>query len=150
MNHDSKDRYFVAVKVFLEKDSKFLIIKDGFDQWDLPGGRLLTSEFEVPLETIIKRKLTEELGNNFSYELEKPNIFMRHERVEEAPGNPTVRIFALGYRAALVSGSISLESHHKELLWVDPLDFNVELYFTGGWLSGVKEYIQLRKQEKFQ
>lgn len=35
---DQKDLYFVAVKVFLEKDGQLLILKDGFGEWDLPGG----------------------------------------------------------------------------------------------------------------
>jgi len=56
MQTDSKDLYFVAVKVFLEKDGKFLIIKDGFGQWDIPGGRLTKSEFNVPFEQVVARK----------------------------------------------------------------------------------------------
>src|SRR3989344_1927750 len=30
-----KDTYFVAVKVFLEKDGKLLILRDNFGDWDL-------------------------------------------------------------------------------------------------------------------
>ena len=41
---EEKDTYFVAVKVFLEKGGKFLIIKDNFGDWDLPGGRLTRDE----------------------------------------------------------------------------------------------------------
>lgn len=40
MELDQKDLYFVAVKVFLEKEEKFFIIKDGFGKWDIPGGRI--------------------------------------------------------------------------------------------------------------
>ena len=40
MSTDQKDMYFVAVKVFLEKDNKLLILKDNFGDWDLPGGRI--------------------------------------------------------------------------------------------------------------
>lgn len=141
-----KDRYFVAVKVFLEKYGDLLIIKDGFGQWDLPGGRLLASEFAVPFEDVVRRKFIEELGNNFEYQLGKPVIYFRHERVEAVPVNPKVRIFALGYRATYVKDNISLTSHHKEHIWVDPQNFTPETYFTGGWLNGVKEYIQLRKK----
>src|SRR3989338_1632715 len=96
-----KDTYFVAVKVFLEKDGKLLILKDSFGDWDLPGGRIKPDEFDVPLEQIIKRKMSEELGSDIKYTIGKPTVFMRHKRVEQAPGNPTVRIFSIGYEGNL-------------------------------------------------
>lgn len=60
---ENKDSYFVAVKVFLERDGKFLITKDKWNAWDLPGGRIKKNEFDVPLEKIIERKMSEELGD---------------------------------------------------------------------------------------
>lgn len=146
MQANEKDVYFVAVKVFLEKDGKFVIFKDGFGQWDIPGGRLLKSEFETPMEEVVKRKMSEELGSNFKYTLGKPVVFMRHERVENSPGNPTVRIFAVGYQATLDEGELQMSSHHTEMLWADPNSFKPEDYFSGGWLKGVQEYMQLKGQ----
>lgn len=144
--HD-KDTYFVAVKVFLENDGKLFIFKDGFGQWDLPGGRIKKDEFDTPLEKIVERKIFEELGQTIKYKLGKPVVFMRHERVESAPGNPTVRIFAIGYQASFTGGKIQFPGHHVEMKWVDINDFQPEDYFTGGWLKGVQEYLQIRKGE---
>lgn len=138
---NGKDTYFVAVKVFMEKDRKLLIMKDNFGVWDLPGGRIKPDEFETPMEDIVKRKLREELGDEIKYEIGKPVIFMRHERIEHAPGNPTVRIFAVGYEGKLLSGEVKLSQRHTELLWVDPKDFKPEEYFQSGWLKGVQEYL---------
>lgn len=138
----NKDTYFVAVKVFLEKDGKFLVLKDNFGQWDLPGGRIKKDEFEASITDTIKRKMTEELGSDIQYEIRRPLVFMKHERVEHAPGNPTVRIFAVGFQAALLSGEPILSPRHTELLWADPKTFVPEDYFRGGWLKGVREYIQ--------
>jgi len=138
---NGKDLYFVAVKVFMEKDGKLLIMKDNFGVWDLPGGRIKPDEFEAPMEDIVKRKMKEELGDSIEYEVGKPAVFMRHERVEHAPGNPTVRIFAVGYEGKLLSGEIKLSPRHTEMLWVDLKDFKPEDYFKGGWLKGVQEYI---------
>jgi len=146
MSISDKDTYYVAVKVFLEKDGKLFIFKDGFDRWDLPGGRIKKDEFNTPLEQIVARKVSEELGDDIKYTLGKPTIFMRHERVENVEGSPTIRIFAIGYPATLESGDIELPSHHKEMLWVDPNDFEPEKYFEGGWLKGVKEYLELKKR----
>jgi NUDIX domain len=60
-----KDPYFIAFKIFLEKGNSFLIMKDKFGDWDLPGGRMKKFEFESSFEDIIKRKMSEELGKNF-------------------------------------------------------------------------------------
>lgn len=144
MSIDQKDTYFVAVKVFFEKDGKLLILKDNFGDWDLPGGRIKKDEFEKPLEEIIKRKMSEELGNDITYSIGKPVVFLRHERVEAAPEKPIVRIFAVGYEGIFESGEIKTSERHPELLWVDPTNFKPEDYFKGGWLKGVKEYLELR------
>ena len=139
-----KDLYFVAVKVFLENKGKLFIFQDGFGDWDLPGGRIKKDEFAVPLEQVVRRKMSEELGGGVKFKLGKPVVHIRHERVENAPGNPTVRIFAVGYKAEYEGGEIKMSSHHKQMLWVDISNFKPEDYFTGGWLNGVKEYLELR------
>ena len=140
-----KDTYFVAIKVFLKKGGKLLILKDNFGDWDLPGGRITKDEFETPLEQIIRRKMSEEVGDNAKYSIGKPAVFMRHERKEASPGNPNVRIFAIGYEGTLGSGEVKLSPRHTELKWVDPKTFQPEDYFTGGWLKGVKEYLALER-----
>ncbi len=144
MSIQEKDTYFVAVKVFLEKEGKFLVMKDNFGDWDLPGGRIKKDEFEAPLESIITRKMSQEVGSEVKYEVGKPIVFLRHERIEASPGNPTVRIFAIGYPATWKSGSIKLSERHTEILWADPKTFKPEDYFKGGWLKGVQEYIAIR------
>lgn len=120
-----------------------MILKDNFGDWDLPGGRIKRDEFDVPLEQVIKRKISEELGNEIQYTLGKPVVFMRHQRVEHSTGN-LVRIFAIGYGAILKGGTINLSERHTEMLWVDPGSFEPEKYFKGGWLKGVKDYLSIR------
>lgn len=139
-----KDLYFVAVKVFLEDtQGRFLIIKDRFGDWDLPGGRLREIDFEAPFEEIVERKMKEELGDNLKYELSSQINFMRHEREEILPSGEKEkkRIFAIGYRAQYYQGNISLGKNHEMCEWVTR-DFIPEDYFTGGWLVGVKDYLQ--------
>ena len=121
------------------------MMKDNFGDWDLPGGRIKKDEFEAPLESIIARKMSQELGDDVKYTVGKPLLFLRHERVEASSGNPTVRIFAVGYPAVWVSGEPKLSERHIEMLWADPKTFKPEEYFRGGWLKGVQEYIALRK-----
>ena len=142
-----KDTYFVAVKLFLERDGKLFIFKDKWGAWDLPGGRIKKHEFETDLKDVIARKMSEEVGNEVHYEVEeRPEVLMRHERVESVPGNPTIRIFGIGYRVKWVSGEPKMSEAHTEMLWVDVKDFKPEGYFTGGWLKGVQEYLGNRRK----
>jgi len=144
-----QDLYFVAVKVFLEDENgNFLITKDRFGDWDIPGGRLREMDFETSLEDVIKRKLLEELGAEAKYELGKALVFMRHERDEIISDTERSkrRIFAIGYQAKYLGGEIKLGKSHEQYEWVNIKTFEPEKYFTGGWLKGVEEYIRIRKQ----
>ena len=148
MHTSGKDWYFVAVKVFLrDKAGRLYITKDRFGCWDLPGGRLKYNDFDKPLEKVVERKMREELGKSVKYKLQKPVVFMRHERAELLPdgGTQKVRIFAIGYEARYLGGKINLGKNHEKSEWVIPGKFKPEKYFTGGWLGGVKEYLKLIK-----
>lgn len=147
MNVADKDMYFVAVKVFLVKNGKLLVLKDNFGDWDLPGGRLKKDEFHNSLESVIQRKMTQEIGTDAKFTLGKPLVFLRHERNEAVEGNPLVRIFAVGYEATLDSGDIVLSPRHTEMIWADIATYKPEQHFTGGWLKGVQDYLDLVRKK---
>jgi ADP-ribose pyrophosphatase YjhB (NUDIX family) len=138
----SKDLYFVAVKLLLRDGNKLLITHDVFGSWDLPGGRIKKDEFEASLESVIARKMREELGPDVRYELGDPCVFFRVERAEHGLNGQMVRIFAVGYDATYKGGKIRLGDHHDQMKWVDVKTFQPEKYFTGGWLTGVQEYLK--------
>lgn len=145
MTHSEKDNYQVAVKAFLERDGAFLILKDRYGDWDIPGGRLLPGEFETPLTEVLRRKLREELGDRLAYAIGEPIVHMRHQRTEP---RGVVRIFAVGYLARRVSGEIELSPQHTEAQWA-PIDtFDPEPLFQGGWLQGVRDYLSIRRAAK--
>jgi 8-oxo-dGTP diphosphatase len=137
-----KDLYFVAVKLLLRDGDKLLITHDIFGAWDLPGGRIKKDEFEAPLESVITRKMREELGADVRYELGDPKVFFRVERAEHGLNGQMVRIFAVGYDATYKGGEVRLGDHHDQMEWVDVKTFRPEKYFTGGWLAGVQEYLK--------
>jgi ADP-ribose pyrophosphatase YjhB (NUDIX family) len=144
----NKDLYYVAVKLFLENDGQLFIFKDAWGDWDLPGGRIRKHEFETPIEDVIKRKMHEEVGEQVVYELGQPLVTMRHERIEQLAGegeNPRIRIFAVGYEADLLGGEPRIGDHHTEMKWVDIKTFKPEDYFTGGWLKGVQDYLEVKR-----
>ena len=142
-----KDLYFVAVKLFLRDGDRLLIIHDIFGSWDLPGGRIKKDEFEKPLESVVERKVREELGKEVRFELGEPKVFFRHERQEVGLAGKTVRIFAVGYDAKYLGGNIKLGDYHDKMEWVNLKNFKPEKYFTGGWLAGVQEYLGKKRGE---
>ena len=139
-----KDLYYVAVKLLLRDSDKLLITHDIFKEWDLPGGRIRKTEFDAALESVIERKVKEELGDEVDYSLGEPKVFFRVER-QEATLNKQVRIFAIGYEAFYDGGAIRLGDHHDKYEWVNVSTFKPEDYFTGGWLTGVQEYLEKAK-----
>jgi ADP-ribose pyrophosphatase YjhB (NUDIX family) len=149
MDKKAKDLYYVAVKVFLKRGGDFLIFKDGFGKWDLPGGRIRHDEFKKPLESVIKRKLKEELGSSVKYKLGEPFVFMRHERKETMPHGPkTARIFAIGYHANFLGGTINLSSHHTKYEWAPIKTFRPKKYFEDGWLEGVRIFLARERKKR--
>lgn len=141
MNEYDKDVYFVAVKLLIRDGDKLLITHDIFGAWDIPGGRIKKDEFRSSLPSVIKRKMTEELGSDFRYSVGEPTVFFRVQRKEHALNNQDVRIFAIGYEAQYEGGEIQLGDHHDNYEWVDVHTFKPEDYFVDGWLEGVQEYL---------
>lgn len=140
---NNKDVYFVAVKAFLvDKSGNFLITKDRFGDWDIPGGRLKERDFDLPLEDVLGRKIKEELGEKIKFFLGEPVVFMRHERNEilQSGEREKRRIFAVGYVVRFQGGDIILGKNHEKFEWVSVKDFEPEGYFTGGWLKGVRDF----------
>lgn len=140
MANIEKIRPFFAYKVFLRDKDRLLITHDIFGDWDLPGGRVQIGEFGGSHREAIGRKLSEELGDNIRYDVgEFKTIFQvtRHEHSLDQE----VQILALGYAATYLGGEIKLGDHHDKMEWVDMRTFKPEDYFTGGWLTGVQNYL---------
>ncbi len=138
---NKKDSYYVAFKLLLRNGDKLLITHDIFGAWDIPGGRIRQDEFDKPIEQVIERKMKEELGGDVKYEVGPPVTFFRVERAEHDQGGELVRIFAVGYDAKFLGGKVKLGKHHDQMEWVDVKTFQPEKYFTGGWLTGIQEYL---------
>lgn len=144
MEINGKDVYFVAVKALLRDGNKILLTHDIWDQWDLPGGRIKKGEFKKPLESILERKIREELGDSVKYKIGEPKTFFRVERIEylKTGGEMIVRIFGIGYEVEYLGGEIKLGDHHDSMEWLDVGDFKPENYLKGGWENGLNEYLK--------
>lgn len=132
----AKDHYMVAVKLLLRDGDTLLITKDQWGEWDLPGGRIRTDQFNVPLEDILEDKVVEELGSDLKYELGEIKTTFRVERKEAGRGGETVRIFAVGYEAKYLSGEIKLGDHHEKYEWINLKTADLNDYASpSGWIT---------------
>lgn len=149
MDLNDKALYFVAVKVFLRKGSELLITHDVFGSWDLPGGRIRSDEFAIPLEEVVARKIREELGGEIVYRLRGvTNTFFQVQRHEATADNQQVKIFAVSFEAEYLGGDLKLGDHHDECRWVDVTTFEPGMLFEGGWLDGLRGYLDKVNNQK--
>jgi ADP-ribose pyrophosphatase YjhB (NUDIX family) len=139
-----KGLFFVAVKLLLREGDKLLLLHDIFDSWDLPGGRIKPHEFGNPLEEVIKRKMTEEVGPDVRFKLGDPKVFFQVER-DETGLEQKARIFAVGFESDYLGGEIKLGEHHDKFLWVDVHKLSPADYLSNGWETGVEAYLNQLK-----
>ncbi len=144
MEFNGKALYFVAVKVFLRDGNRVLLTHDIWGNWELPGGRIQTHEFQKDLTEIVARKLKEELGENVKYSDLKPtDTFFQVSRIEKIGdlSEQETRIFAIGYEAKFDGGIIDIGDSHDKFEWFDidelhPLDIQ-----DNDWMKGLQDYL---------
>ena len=140
-NSSSKGLFHVAAKVLLRDGDRVLLLHDIFGDWDLPGGRILPSEFGGDIQDVIKRKMSEELGTDVIYKIAGIDTYFQVVRTERDSGNES-RIFAIGFSACYLGGNVKLGTHHDEYRWVDLHSLTPTDYFEHGWEAGVERYIE--------
>lgn len=139
-----KGSFPVAVKALVREANKLLILHDIFGDWDLPGGRLLPSEFTSSLHSVLDRKITEELGSDIEYRIDGLDTYFKVERIEHDTGNLS-QIFGIGFTATFLGGEIQLGPHHDRFEWVDLATFKPADYFQHGWETGLQRYLDLQQ-----
>lgn len=110
--------YQVGLKALLRRGDEFLFLKSPLGSaFDFPGGRVLRRESDTPLEDILRREITEELGQKVKYTLKGPAFqfrrFFKHLNI---------RVFITVYEAEYISGPIELSQEHSTYHWINPLE----------------------------
>lgn len=144
MEVNGKDVYFIAVKALVRDGNKLLTTHDVFNSWDIPGGRIKKDEFQKPLKDVLRRKLGEELGDGFRYEIGEIVANFSVERYEVGI-DTTARIFAVGYEVRYIDDDIVLGHNHDKYEWVDMETFKPRLLFKDGWEIGLESYMKSTK-----
>ncbi len=135
--------YWVALKILLKKDGRFLFLRtDDGRFWDLPGGRIDNVEARVPLEKVLAREVREELGKSLKYKLVKPVMHFRRYSLSK-----NMCIFVVVFEADYVFGEIRLSFEHNSYEWIDPKMHNLKKKdFMGKeeWLSFQNYFCNLK------
>jgi len=149
-----KDFYQVSLKVFLKNNRGEVLgleaarggTYDGF--YDLPGGRIDFDEFKTSFEEIIRRELTEEIGNvEYSLNL-RPIAFGRNENPnKQSPLGGFVHIFNIFFEGVYKKGEIKISEEHRGFKWIKLEENNLEKYFKFAILEGAKVYLKNQKNE---
>ena len=107
--------YNISLKIFLERDGKFLILTNDENKFDLPGGRIDDDEHGKPLKDILLRETAEELGEEFKFEIGEPVIHFR--RIFDEDG---LYVFIVVFSGKVVSDKIIISNEHNGYSWMKP------------------------------
>ncbi len=107
--------------------------------YDLPGGRIDANEFDVPYEQIMKREITEEVGD-IQYKFNpKPVAIGRHlVHAHQSRLKRELHIQYIFFEAEYLGGDICVSREHTEYKWVDMSAEKLEDLFKSGILEGMK------------
>jgi 8-oxo-dGTP diphosphatase len=82
--------YRVSVKALVVKQGQVLLVREGSERWDLPGGGL---EHEEDVQAGLRRELSEELGTDVT--IKKISLFHVYKAFDPVNDRPVI---ALIYR----------------------------------------------------
>lgn len=107
--------FHVAVKAFLVRDGRLLMLREAFgpQSWELPGGRIDVGEESVAHADILRREIREELGPRFECDILAP-VTTWARPIETHRPHPA---FLVGFECRDRGGEIELSDEHLDLRW---------------------------------
>jgi len=129
----------ITLKVFLEKDGEFLVLRDrDSGTGDLPGGRLGRDEFYEPWHRALEREFREELGEDVRYRLEEEPLFIfPHFVIKDQ-----TEALGVAYRARYLGGKIVLSEEHDQMSWEKTDAYNPDGFFPPTLAAAVRRRLQ--------
>ena len=146
-----KDFYQISLKLIMTNNRGQVLglkgIKGGVyeNYYDLPGGRINTTELKTPIAVILKREIREEIGNvKYRFDI-KPVAFGRHlsssKKVVINNKKRRVNVFYLCFEARYTSGKIKISFEHEGFAWLNLNKVNLKKYFKSANLEALKMYL---------
>ncbi|MFA6105453.1 MAG: NUDIX domain-containing protein [Patescibacteria group bacterium] len=143
-----KDLYQVSLKAVIKNNNgeilllKALLNGSHAGYYDLPGGRIDKDEFTIPLTDILKREISEEVGNIDVVIKPTPVAVARHC----IPGSMTktgkdIHVLYILFEVEYKGGKIVISNEHTDFKWADFSKENPENLLSSGNLEGIKMYL---------
>lgn len=146
---NNPESYHISLKLIIKNSAGQILglegaaggTYDGF--YDLPGGRIDVDEFQKPIEEILKREVSEELGDVEVFINQTPvamgrHLILKHHTSAKIKDIPVMYIF---FEAEILSGEINVSNEHQSLKWIDLTEQEINKYFISGLLEGLKMYL---------
>ena len=132
--------YQVATKALLFKNDKLLLLSEANGTYDFAGGRIDSTEFEIPLSEALSREIREELGDEIQYELGDIAFVTKRFYVDNTGFKH--HIIALYFTAKYTGGDIKLSDEHAHFSWVNPTEIlaNPEHFVSQDEFEQFKKY----------
>lgn len=126
---------FIGQKAFIEKDGKLLILHDPQMGLDLPGGKIIEGETDLPAS--LKREVREE--TNLEIEVGNPfATWFFTIPLDSGHRSAGKKIFSVGYKCTYLSGEITLSQEHDWYKWITKENYTE--YLQSNFSGALKKY----------
>lgn len=146
--------FHVSLKLFIKnKKGEILLLKmpNGSSMagyYEFPGGRIAVDENKDDFRDIIKREVSEELGNDFEYSVNLKPVSYSVHKYNSKLLEKEVSVLCLFFDANYISGEIELSDEHSDYVWMHINEQNVEKYFIRGPHEGMQNYLKFKKNNE--
>lgn len=141
--------YQVALKLLLRNEKgETLLLKEGSGGvyksfYDLPGGRIDVDEFDKDFFEVLKREISEEIGD-ITYRVHKAPVAIGKHLI---PGSVSrsgkdIRILYILFLGELTGGEIRMSEEHLDYRWIDLSNVKLEEYLRSGLLDAVRMFLE--------
>ena len=146
------NKYFqISLKVIIKnKLGQMLLLKlpensSMAGYYDFPGGYIRTKDINENFETVTKREIKEELGNDFKYTLKMSPISIgRHQTISKSDRKKKDVVWIF-FEGLYKGGKIRISEEHTGYEWTYLKKSQLEKYFRKGALDGMNNYFKWNK-----
>lgn len=110
--------------------------------YDVPGGRINSSELKLPYKEVFKREAAEEVGESVKYRLIKRPVSISRHPYFSVKFQKEMHIVFIFFEAIYLNGKIKTSSEHIGYQWLKLNKKNISKYFVRGLYEGFKNYFE--------
>lgn len=137
---EKNQEFHIGLKAFIRKNNALLILRESDryksgGKWELPGGRIKNTEVNLPLEKVLTRELSEELGDAVKVKIGK--VLFVWKRLT----HPDKKVFLVGFDCSYKAGDIKLSDEHTDFAWIKVKDTK-NYRFVDGYKEVIVNYFK--------